>query len=377
MKYLCVLSLIAAASTSACSNPRKVEARENPEPTKVESAADASVVEVGKPEQYRLVTVESRRIAEEIVTNGAVASDVSRNVPVISLSGGRVVDIRARLGDSVNKGDVLLRLVSQDLTQALADYRKFQTDELLARRQLDRAKLLFSRGAIAEKDAQTAENVEEKAKVDVETAKDRIRILGGNLNTLSPIIELTAPASGVIVEQNVTASAGIKSLDNSPNLFTIADLSRVWVLCDVYENNLASVRMNDSAEIRLNAYPDRVFRGRVSNIANLLDPATRTAKVRLELDNPGGIMRPGMFAVATFRSQTARLITLAPPSALLRLHDRDWVFRPIDGGKRFRRFEVRGGPQTSDGMQEILSGLQPGEKIVAQALQLSADEANK
>ncbi len=345
------------------------------ETTKIETAPDESIVEVEHPEQFVLTQVDTQKTAEEITANGAVAADVSRTLPVNAMTGGRVTEVHARLGDAVTKGQLLMKMVSQDLAAAIADSRKFKTDEVLARRQLERAKLLFSRGAIAEKDVQAAEDVDEKARIDVESTDQRIRVLGGDPQAPSPVIEIRSPGTGVIVEQNVTTAAGVKSMDNSPNLFTIADLSRVWILCDVYENNLAQVHMGDLAEVKLNAYPDKVLRGQVSNISRVLDPATRTVKVRLEMDNAAGLLRPGMFAVATFRSQVTKQRPVAPMSAFLRLHDRDWVFVPL-GEKRFRRVEVTTGNQLADGRQEVLSGLQTGDRVVAEALKLSTGGAN-
>jgi cobalt-zinc-cadmium efflux system membrane fusion protein len=353
-----------------CSREAKVDAQ-TPEAAqvKVEEAQGQNSIELEHPERFSLATVEQERAFAELKVNGVVAPDVSRTVPVLSLAGGRAVDIRARLGDDVMKGEVLLRINSPDVALAFSDYEKFRADELLARRQLERSQLLFAKGAIAKKDLETAEDAEQKAKVDLETAAERIRILGADLNHPSPIVEVRAPSSGTIIEQNVTSGTGVRSMDNSPNLFTIADLSRVWVLCDVYENNLAQVRLGDLVEVRLNAFPDRAFRGRVSNISRVLDPTTRTAKVRLELNNPG-MMRAGMFATAIFRSQTEQLRTVVPVTAILRLHDKDWVFKP-EGGPRFRRLEIQAGRVFSDGLQEVLSGLAPGDKIVTNALQFS------
>ncbi len=340
-------------------------------PVQIESARDPSSVEVDHPEQFPLVRVEQRRPVNELKVNGVVAPDVNRTVPVLSLSGGRVVDIRTRLGDDVKKGQVLLLIHSTDVATAFSDYQKFQADELLARRQLERSQLLFSKGAIAQKDLEAAEDAEAKAKVDMATAAERIRVLGADVNHPSAIIEVRAPLAGTIVEQNVAAGTGVRSIDSSPNLFTIADLSQVWVLCDVYENNLAEVRLGDFAEVRLNAYPERVLRARISNISRVLDPATRTAKVRLELDNPGRLMRAGMFATATFYSRTEQLRPVVPVTAVLRLHDKDWVFRP-QGGHWFRRLEIQAGPVLQDGFQEVLGGLSPGDKVVANALQFSS-----
>lgn len=374
--YITGSVLIAAATLfSGCNKAESKVATEQPGPTKVEAARDMSIIEVDHPERFELVPAIAVATTENLLVNGSVAPDVSRNVPVNALSGGRVIEVHARLYDEVAKGQFLLRMASPDLTQAISDYRKFQADETLARHQLERAQLLLSKGAIAEKEVQAAEDTNAKAKVDVQSAIDRIQLLGGDPATLRPYIDLAAPVSGTIVEQNVTAAAGVKSPDNSPNLFTIADLSRVWVLCDVYENNLGQVHAGDFAEVKLNAYPDKIFRGRVGNIANVLDPNTRSAKVRLELDNSGRLLKPGMFATATFRSQGAKSHIVAPASALLRLHDRDWVFIPVDGGKRFKLTEVQAGPLDAKGMQEILRGVSAGDSLVKGALQLSAAAA--
>ncbi len=155
-------------------------------------------------------------------------------------------------------------------------------------------------------------------------------------------------------------------------MFTIANLSRVWVLCDVYENDLPSVRVGDIADVQLNAYPDRVFHGRISNIGKILDPNLRTAKVRIEMANPG-MMRSGMFVTATFYGQHGRDYASIPSSAIIHLHDRDWVFLP-EGNGQFRRHEIAGG-KIRDNEQEVTAGLKPGDKVVANALELNAESS--
>ncbi len=366
-----LLALVLAAIFLAGCKPTRVDAKVETPPVKVEDALDVNVLEVEKPEQFPLTPVQERQTVDELKVSASVAPDVNRTVPVVSMTSGRAVEIKARLGDDVKKGDLLLIVSSPDVSLAFSDYQKFQADEALARKQLERSQLLFEKGALAQKDLQVAEDVDQKAKVDVATAAERIRILGADLNHPSPLIEVRAPVSGTIVEQNITGSGGVKSLDNSPNLFTIADLSRVWVLCDVYENNLAQVHPGDYADVQLNAYPNRTFRGRVSNIGRVLDPTTRSAKVRLELENPDGILRSGMFATATFHSQTGRTRPVVPSTAILRLHDKDWVFR-VESEKRFRRTQIQAGAMAGEGYQEALSGLKAGDKIVANALQFAS-----
>jgi len=235
----------------------------------------------------------------------------------------------------------------------------------LARTQLERSKLLFDKGAIALNDLQVAQDTEDKAKVDVENTTERLRVLGGSIDHPAAIVDIRAPVSGVITDQQVTTAAGVAGL-GSPNPFTISDLSYVWILCDVYENNLAIVHLGEKAEIRLNAYPDKAFSGTIGNIGPVLDPNLRTAKVRIEVRNPG-LMRVGMFVTATFHGQKKETHALIPATAILHLHDRDWVYVPA-GDRKFRRVEVVAGETLPGNMQEVISGIQPGAQVIQNAL---------
>jgi cobalt-zinc-cadmium efflux system membrane fusion protein len=295
-----------------------------------------------------------------------VAPDISRAVPVISLASGRVVEVGARLGDMVKKGQVLLKVQSADISGAFSDYQKALADEKLAGTQLERAKLLYDRGAISQNDVQVAEDTEAKAKADVQATVERLRVLGNaSLDHPSGIVEIRAPISGFITDQQVTNAAGIPGL-GSPNPFTISDLSHVWILCDVYENDLANVHLGDKADIRLNAYPNQVFAGTVSNVGPILDPNIRAAKVRVEVANPG-MMRPGMFVTATFHGREKEKHASVPSASILHLHDRDWVYIPQDN-KQFRRVAVVAGNMLPNGMQEVISGIAPGQQVVSNAL---------
>jgi len=339
-----------------------------PPPAQVEHEGDVDHFKVDHPEQFPIATAASHAAAPELKVTGVVNPDVSRNVPVVSLASGRVVEIHARLGDTVAKGQLLLRIQSNDISSAFADYRHALADEKLATSQLDRAKILYERGAIALKDLEVAEDTQAKAKVDIETTREHLRVLGADLNNPSALVDVIAPVSGVITEQNVTAAAGVKTLDNSPNLFTISDLSEVWIVCDVYENQLPNVHVGESADIRLNAYPNMVLKGRVDNIGPILDPNIRTAKVRIQVPNPG-VLRIGMFVTATFRGQAREVRAVVPAPAILHLHDRDWVYVPA-GDRQFRRVEVVGGEMLPGDMQEVISGIRPGQRVVSNALVL-------
>jgi cobalt-zinc-cadmium efflux system membrane fusion protein len=332
--------------------------------------SDGSLFRVDHPEQFPIATAGEHDAAPELKTTGTVSADVSRSIPVISLASGRIVEIDARLGDTVTKGQLLLKVQSQDIAQAFSDYRQAVADEALAKAQLERSKVLLEKGAIAKKDEEVAEDADIKARITVETATEHLKVLGADVEHPSSIVEIHAPVSGVITDQQVTASAGVKTLDNSPNLFTISDLSKVWIICDVYENDMSFLRVGEFADIHLAAYPNVVLKARIDNIAPTLDPNIRTEKVRLEVDN-SGLLRFGMFVSATFHGSQKQLRATVPATAVLHLHDRDWVYAQA-GNNQFRRIEVVGGNMLPGGLQEIISGIQPGRQVVSNALVLQA-----
>ncbi len=362
-----LLAAAGALMASGCSQHGSMDASE-PKPA---APSTPNVFSVDNPLQFPVVSPVSRREPDVLSVNGTVAPDITRTVHINALAGGRVMDVRAKLGDDVQKGQLLLVVHSPDLEAAIQQYEKDKADEHLADVALKRAQELFAHGAMAQQDLENAENTEEKAQVDVKTDADQIRLLGGDLDHLSPTLEVRSPITGAVVDQQVASGEAVKSLDNSQSLFMVADLSRVWVLCDVYENDLSKVRLGDIAEVRLNAYPDRAFRGTVGNISQVLDPTTRTAKVRVELANTGGLFRPQMFATVKFTSRQTYSRLLLPSTAILRLHDKDWVFVRA-GDHSFRLTQVQGGETAPDGTQEILSGVNPEDRVVSNALEFSS-----
>lgn len=370
-KVLCAVILMLSGALEGCRSSGKVdEAAAAPPAARVLEQPDVNIIQVDRPERFKIVTVGQREELPELHATGVVSPDVERSIPVISLASGRVVGIYAKLGDDVKKGQLLLKVLSNDIAAAFQNYEQAKADEVLARKQLERAKILYEHGAISLNDYQVAEDTEQKARVAVEAAERQLRTMGADPNHNDPVINIYAPADGTIIEQNVVLSASVHTPDNQPNLFTIANLSHVWILADVYENDIPMVRLGDMADVVLNAYPDRKFQGRITNIGRVLDPNLRTAKVRIELANPG-IMRAGMFVTATFYGQHGRIYATVPATAVLHLHDRDWVFVPT-GGRNFRRTEVTGGKIMS-GTQDLTAGLSPGQQIVSDALALNAE----
>ncbi|HEY2468418.1 MAG TPA: efflux RND transporter periplasmic adaptor subunit [Terracidiphilus sp.] len=330
-----------------------------------------SLFTVEKPEQFPLISADQIEAPAELRVTGSVNPDIAREVPVISLASGRVVDIKARLGDDVKKGDLLLKVQSPDITNAFDTYLKAVNDEQLANKAYLRATDLYGHGAISLGMLEQAEDTEKDAKADLTAAEEQLKTLGVQKDHPSSIVPVYAPISGVIIAQNVTnsAAAGV-TFSGSSTVFTIADLSVVWIICDVYENDLPKISLGQSATITANAYPGKPLTGRISDIEPILDPSIRTAKVRVEVHNPG-FLKVGMFVTATFQSRSIENHATVPASAVLHLHDRDWVFIPADDN-RFRRVEVHGGQMLSGNRQEILSGITPGQKVVSNVLQLEA-----
>ena len=350
-----------------CNESKGDPKAEAPPTATVEPDLDANNFKVDHPDQFPLVAATEHKAAPALNVTGVVQPDIARAVPVISLAAGRVVEIKARLGDTVKKGQLLLRVQSNDVSGAYQVYRKAVNDELLARQQLERSQILYEKGAIAKSALEQAEDVAKNAKADLDAATEQLRLLGIDKDHPSGIVDIFAPISGVITDQQVTNSSGIQGL-GSPNPYTISDLSYVWIVCDVYENDLDAVQAGAYADIRLNAYPNKVFKARIDNILPVLDPSIRTAKVRLEVPNPG-MMRVGMFVTATFYGKQPETRAVIPATAILHLHDREWVYAPVSAG-HFKRLEVVPGNMLPGNLQEVVSGIKPGDQVVSNALPL-------
>jgi cobalt-zinc-cadmium efflux system membrane fusion protein len=364
---------------AGCGATPKTEAAGDTAPpasVQVEADMDPSNFKVDSPEKFPLATAASRMAAPELNVTGVTSPDVSRQVPVISTATGRITEIDAKVGDSVTKDQVLFKVKSTDIAGAFSDYRHAVQNEALAKKQLDRAQILLKDGAIPTSQLEIAQTAEDGAQVDVQTTLTHLQILGV-ADPAHPvdIIEIHAPVSGVITDQEIAIGAAVQSFAPSNPVtglypFTISDMSNVWVICDVFENALAQVHMDEYADVHLNAYPDKLFKARISNIGQILDPTNHSTKVRLELKNEG-VLRLGMFVTATFHGEQAQLHAVVPSSAILHLHDRDWVYTPAPN-KHFKRLEVVSGPMLPNNMQEVVSGLKPGEQVVTNALVLQS-----
>ena len=371
------LALLCAAACLAVlggchRNEAKQEAAEAPPSTpQVIDVGSGNAVHVDAPSLFPLVVAGQRSSYATLNATGSVQPDVSREVPVLSIANGRVTALHVGLGQTVRKGQLVMDVQSPDVTQAFLSYQTALANEQLAKTTLTRDQLLYDKGAIAQSLLQIAENGEADARAAQHAAEQQLRILGVDKDHPSDTVHVYAPISGIVVAQNTTAAgaAGI-NFAGAAGSFTIADLSHVWVVCDVFENDLRTVRLGESADIRLSAYPDKVRTGTISDIGSILDPSIRTAKVRIQVQNPDNLLRIGMFATATFRGTAAHTALTLPGGAILHLHDADFVYVPAGQPGNYRRVAVRTGQTLPDGAVEVLAGISPGQQVVSNALEL-------
>jgi cobalt-zinc-cadmium efflux system membrane fusion protein len=353
-----------------CGGEKHDPAAQAPPSVQVENDDGVNLITVDHPDRFAVTTATQYASATTLNVTGTVSPDVSRTIPVISIASGRVIAIHTQLGAYVKKGQLLMEVQSTDISNAFNQYLKAVNDERLARTQDERAKLLYDKGAIAKSQLDIADDGEQDARTDLTATEQQLHFLGVDPAHPSFTAKIYSPASGVVIAQNVTAAAATGvTFAGSSTAFTIADLSQVWIICDVYENDLPIVHVGQTADIRLNAYPDHVIKGTIGEIDAILDPTIRTAKVRIQVQNPDQLMRIGMFATATFHGRKLQDHTSIPSSAILHLHDRDWVYVPAAGGK-FKRLGVVGGAMLPNGMQEVTSGLAAGQQVVTRALEL-------
>jgi cobalt-zinc-cadmium efflux system membrane fusion protein len=370
-----IATLLAALSGCHQQEANRQAAEAPPTVPQVVPTGQANLVHIDNAAQFPLVASSTRTVYPTLNVTGTVQPDVSRELPVLSIANGRVVALHVGLGAFVHKGQLVMEVQSPDVTTAFGNYLKAVSDEHLTQTVLTRDKLLFDKGAIAQSQLEIAQNGEEDAKSALTASEQQLHILGVDKDHPSELVKVYAPITGVVVSQNTTTAgaAGITFAGAAGSL-TIADLSHVWVVCDVYENDLPAVHLGESAQITLNAFPGVTRSGTISDIGAILDPSIRAAKVRIQVQNPDNLLRIGMFATATLKGSTPRQAVALPSTAILHLHDREYVFLPATSKGDFRRQEVKSG-RALDGDSrtnyvEVLSGLNPGQQVVANALEL-------
>ena len=359
---------------AGCHGPKDTPGREAaeapPAPANVVPVGQPTQLHVSTPAEYPLVPVAERSTFAMLNVTGQVQPDPAHEVPVLSIANGRVTALKVDIGDYVHKGQLVMQVQSPDVATAFASYLKAVADEQLANTTLTRDKLLYAKGAIAQSQLEVAQNGETDAKADLAAARQQLHILGASADHPSDTVNVYAPISGVVINLNTTAAGAAGLTATGPNgSLIIADLSHVWVVCDVFENDLAQVRVGERADVTLSAFQNQTLNGTISDIGAILDPSIRTAKVRIQVPNPGGRLRIGMFATASFHGSSAKTALVVPADAVLHLHDREFVFLPSGSPGNFTRAAVVSG-QTLAGNVVTVTGLREGQQVVSNALDL-------
>lgn len=353
--------------------------------------AEGGVVELSEDAAKRVVirtaAVEARALALEVSTTGQVDYDRSRVVQVGSRLSGRVNKVEVQLGASVKNGQVLAWIDSIDLGTAKSEHLKAKTRLKLAKENFTREEQLAAEKVSSEREMLTAKADYEEALSDYNVSHEALRLLGlshGQIEETrygdpkASLLGVRAPFDGKVVELDLTQGEVVQP---ERNLFTVADLSRVWVWIDLYERDVPRVHLDDEAIVRLDAFPEREFRGRISYIRDEVDPQSRTVRARVDLDNADGVLKPKTFAKVNLSDPhlaqgTDAPKTLAiPDSALQRDGEEQIVFVEV-GPRRYERREVQLG-RSGGGYVEALSGVAMGEKVVVEGTFLLKSEASK
>jgi membrane fusion protein, heavy metal efflux system len=348
---------------------RQGTAAANPSGSGADAPADAN--EFVLREDTRGVSIaaaQSQRLTDYLEVSGRIQADPTNVVRVYPPVSGRLVAVQVRPADHVAQGQVLAILASSDVAAARAGYRQAQADAAVKRQGLERSRLLYEHHVNALRDYEQAQADAAMAAAALESAAARLALLGVDTADASDQIAIRAPRAGVVVDLGAAPGEYAKSLDNANPLCTIADLRTVWAVGDVYEKDLASLQLGDSAEVTANAYPDERRRGRITAIASTVDTTTRTLKVRVVLANTGLRLKPDMFA--TIRVVRAvRSAVVVPLSAVLREGTSAYLFVQTSS-HHFARRSITLGRDTERGQVEVTSGLAPGDTIVVEGSEL-------
>ena len=307
-----------------------------------------------------------------LVLPAHIESDPTRVVHVYPPAGGRIVQMEVRPWDHVEKGQTLAILESSDLARAVADYRKALIDYDVKERALQRATYLFAHSAIAQKDLQEAQGDAQMAQAEVQAARAQLQVLGVDPNHAGTQLRVAAPRSGVILDIGAAQGEYSNALAAAQPLCTIADLSRVWAVGDIYEQDLTAARPGEPAQVTLDAYPGQTWNGRVSVVSDAVDPATRTLHVRVVLENPGTRLKPAMFGSIRLLRSTSKGIVV-PSTAVIREGSMAYVYVGRANGHYQRRTVTLG--RTLGSSIEIENGVQAGDTVVTQGALLLREAA--
>ena len=336
-------------------------------------------VEMQKQHGVVVAAAKKQALAGVISATGKVEANADRIAHVSPRISGKIVTVRASLGDSVSAGQILATLDSVELGEAISRYRQSKTRLALAQSNMDRIKALVEKKIAARKDILQAETDYKMAQTELHTDEERLSMYGVSPSDLAgdkqkrPLLPVRSPIGGIITEKH--AIVGELS-DPSKSLYTVADLSSVWVLVDINEKDLAKVRRGQGAIVSVGAFPDLKLKGRIAYIADLVDEATRTVKARIEVANPGRRLKPEMFASVELALPADTPPVLAVPEDAFQELEGKKVLFVTEDGTEFEPRKVELG-RASGGMAEVVAGLKEGERYAVKGSFLLKSEMQK
>lgn len=325
------------------------------------------------PSPIQFVAVTQQPIEDQLTLGGKVQADPARSFRVFPPASGRVLAIQVKPGDTVKQGERLATIQSADAGSAQSDLAKAQIEADRAQRAAQREKVLLDHGAVAEKDYIDAKAAADSAQAELARAKERLSVLGMNTQSSSDDIPLRSPGRGVVLTVSAAPGEFSKSLDNADPLITIADLSTIWIVGDVFEKDIAKVQPGTRVTVTVDAFPGQKWDGRISSVSGALDPTTRTLKARVALANPGDKLKPEMFATIHVNTGTHSAIVV-PSDAVIHQGQNTVVF--IDNNGKPEQKNVTTG-QAVDDKIEITSGLEAGERVAANGADLLTGGASQ
>lgn len=335
--------------------------------------------EVQKQNGVVIATTKKQRLGGVISATGKVEVNADRIAHVSPRIPGKIVTVKASLGDSVSTGQTLVTLDSVELGEALGRYHQSKTKLALAQSNMERIKNLVEKKIAARKDILQAETDFKTAQTELHTDEERLSLYGVSTSDLKgenhkkPLLPVRSPIGGIITEKHAIVG---ELADPSKSLYTVADLSSVWVLVDINENDLAKVHKGQAATVTVGAFPDQKLKGRVTYIADLVNEATRTVKARVEVTNQGRKLKPEMFATVELALPSDTPAVLAVPEGALQELEGKKVLFVTENGTEFEPRKLELG-RASGGMLEVTSGLKEGERYAAKGSFLLKSELQK
>ncbi|MDB5216633.1 MAG: efflux transporter periplasmic adaptor subunit [Myxococcaceae bacterium] len=362
---------LSATPISGCSDRVK--------PAAASSSADAQEGLTLDPSSPALKFVKIEELkpsdaAPNVSLTGRITFDEDRTQRVATPIDGRATAILAKLGDHVKPGQSLVELSSPQVGQLQADAQKTQQDLMVAQKTVDRLHTLKVDGAVSEKEVGQAEADLQKAKSDAGRTAAQLRSIGISASDPAVAVSIRAAVAGTVVERNVLVGQEVRADATTP-LMTITNLDTVWVNADVYEQDLGLVTSGAVVDVRVPAYPGDTFPGTIAHLGDLVDPTSRTVKLRCVVPNPKGKLKPEMFAKIALADAAGKQVLVIPARAVLNEAGKFRVI--VVEGNLFRPVNVEVGPEV-DGRVRVLAGLKAGDKVVTDgALFLKHDIDNK